>query len=498
MKSDCYKLRIPVIQLLFLQFFLISFFSFAQKSKEEKQIDVQIQTASDYALNFKTKELLQISKDILSKSEKSDYKRGLAQGNYYRALVLFHIGNYHKSIQYVKKSLEYTSDIEKDAQLHAQNYNLLGANYNRLELFTLASENIKKSIAILNKIETKDNKTLYTLSAGYTELSYTYDDLKESDSAYYFLKKQRKLLDKMTSKNIFRHRSLSDINMGNYFYMANKNDSARHYYTQAISVLEGKGHLYEVPAILGLGSVDLEQNKVDDALQHFLQAKKLMKEGKSTLGLSQAYQGLEMAYEKKGDYKNAKEYQLLYKRLDDSVAIANKIQRDSLINEVIKFEKEEQEQISNQRFMTISSVVGFIVILSSIGIFYFIRRKRKELITEKENIIHQKEEENHDLKQKVNESFEEVVQLAKDNSPEFFTRFREVYPHVVEKILQIDPQLRVTELTLCAYFFLGFTPKDVALYTFKSVHTVRNRRQNLRNKLNVPADESFDLWFKNL
>ncbi|MET3538448.1 hypothetical protein [Chryseobacterium limigenitum] len=31
-----------------------------------------------------------------------------------------------------------------------------------------------------------------------------------------------------------------------------------------------------------------------------------------------------------------------------------------------------------------------------------------------------------ELKLKINESFEEVVQLAKDNSPEFFIRFQEV------------------------------------------------------------------------
>ena len=69
---------------------------------------------------------------------------------------------------------------------------------------------------------------------------------------------------------------------------------------------------------------------------------------------------------------------------------------------------------------------------------------------------------------------------------------------MIQKLLEIDPKLRVTELTLLAYFFLGFTSKDVALYTFKSTNTVRNRRQNLRNKLHLSTDENMELWLKSL
>lgn len=105
------------------------------------------------------------------------------------------------------------------------------------------------------------------------------------------------------------------------------------------------------------------------------------------------------------------------------------------------------------------------------------------------------EKENNSMK---NECFEEIIKLAKSNSPEFLTRFREVYPDLVAVLLDINPKFRISELTLCAYIFLGFTTKDIAAYTFTSINTVKVRKYNLRKKLNIPAEMNTEMWFKHL
>jgi len=76
-----------------------------------------------------------------------------------------------------------------------------------------------------------------------------------------------------------------------------------------------------------------------------------------------------------------------------------------------------------------------VMLLSVLFIKYYRARKvknyRKQLIETKEKELENREKEIVELHQKVNESFEEVANLAKSNSPEFFTRFCEVYPEVV-------------------------------------------------------------------
>ena len=105
---------------------------------------------------------------------------------------------------------------------------------------------------------------------------------------------------------------------------------------------------------------------------------------------------------------------------------------------------------------------------------------------------------NKELQEKANEYFEEITQLAKSNSPAFFARFQEIYPNFVSEIMKAEPKFRVSELTLCAFIYLGFKTKEIAEYTSTSIYTVKSRKTNLRKKLNVPARENFDVWMRNL
>jgi DNA-binding NarL/FixJ family response regulator len=123
-------------------------------------------------------------------------------------------------------------------------------------------------------------------------------------------------------------------------------------------------------------------------------------------------------------------------------------------------------------------------------------KKKDFLITKNTAAILQQDQQVRALKKKVNESFEEVIQLAKENSPEFWGRFQEVYPEFRERILIINPNLKTSELILCAYIYLGFNTKDIARYTFKAVQTIKNNKYNLRKRLNVPQQEDITLWMR--
>lgn len=234
------------------------------------------------------------------------------------------------------------------------------------------------------------------------------------------------------------------------------------------------------------------EKQFEKAIENYKKAEKYGKESKSVDEILTALNGLSRSYEK-------------YNNLEDAISYERKLSR--LQDSIINLENKNSNDILTEHNIFIKNILFFIFIVIIIIILFLgikiiknqhQRKKIQELIQLKENIIYEREEETQELKQKVNESFDEVIRLAKTNSSEFFTRFREVYPEVVIKLLEIYPKFRVSEITLCAYIYLGFNSKDIALYTFKSVNTVRSRKYNLRKKLNISPEENMELWLKSL
>ncbi|MGV0919985.1 helix-turn-helix transcriptional regulator [Empedobacter falsenii] len=86
--------------------------------------------------------------------------------------------------------------------------------------------------------------------------------------------------------------------------------------------------------------------------------------------------------------------------------------------------------------------------------------------------------------------------MAKSNSPHFWSRFQEVYPNFIYKLLEINPNLKNSELTFLAYFYLGFTTKDIAIYTHKALKTIENNRYNIRKRLSLSSDKDLIIWLK--
>lgn len=100
------------------------------------------------------------------------------------------------------------------------------------------------------------------------------------------------------------------------------------------------------------------------------------------------------------------------------------------------------------------------------------------------------------IEKSKHQTFDEIIRLAKNNSPEFWAYFQEQYPEFRKKILELNANLKVSELIFCAYIFLGFTTKDIAKYTFKAVQTIKNNKNNLRKRLNISAQDDTTLWLR--
>lgn len=93
---------------------------------------------------------------------------------------------------------------------------------------------------------------------------------------------------------------------------------------------------------------------------------------------------------------------------------------------------------------------------------------------------------------------DEIITLAKGNSPYLLNKSRLAYPAFFNKIYTIQANLKNSELIFCIYLKLNFTTKEIATYTFVTPKAIQNRKNRLRKKLSIPSDVDIYKWFNNL
>lgn len=90
---------------------------------------------------------------------------------------------------------------------------------------------------------------------------------------------------------------------------------------------------------------------------------------------------------------------------------------------------------------------------------------------------------------------EEIIRLAKDNSPRLLSKFKISYPDFFEKLATIEPNLQNSELIFCIYLRLNLTTKEIATYTFVTPKAIQNRKNRIRKKLNIASKVDIYKWF---
>ncbi|WP_143736275.1 helix-turn-helix transcriptional regulator [Moheibacter sediminis] len=183
--------------------------------------------------------------------------------------------------------------------------------------------------------------------------------------------------------------------------------------------------------------------------------------------------------------------------LSDSILISD---TQSVTAEVDKLMNEERERLKTFRnriyYLLLFLFLGFVVKAYFMYRYYKkTKRQRAQMLLENKNLQMTKKE-NKELQQKINTSFDEVIQLAKENSSEFLIRFQEVYPHCYYKLVHLYPDLQTSEIKFCAMLYLNFSTKDIAEFTFVTPKAVQNRKNRLRKKLNISSDEDLNVWMK--
>jgi len=489
------------MKLSFYLFFLVlSVFVFGQTKYEMKKVDSLLDVSAELAYQDQLVAAIKTARQALALAKQKRYSKGIAEGNIYIAYPLLYLNMYNESLKYAKIGEKYIP--ENDYTLKADIKNIVASIYVEMKLYDKAKEEFLEKIKLSHQITDKADRLEY-LNISYLQLGSLYDKKKDIDSSLYYHRlciagyEQQSKIDKD-----FNHYSFSSahLSLAILFLKQKKVDSAEAHIHSAAQILEKCQHSNKEYLWYASGKLAYEKKEYEKALLFINEAIQYDKKRNPSGDIRDLYQLLAEVYAAMNRPEKEKEYLNKYIKLNDSLDRENAKIMDFVIHDILDEKDDEQRKQTNKVCLLVS--ISILIILLCIYLAYKVvlndKKARETELMEKEQRLLEKEQEAKEMQKKINNCFEEVVSLAKENHPEFFIRFQEVYPEFVSRLLLTSPGLKTTELKFCAFLFLNFSTKDIAEFTFTSPRTVQTRKYNIRKKLNIPARTDIYLWIQNM
>ena len=471
---------------VFFFFVISSVLVFAQ---EQKPID---KLSKEYEFSLIRKglfeEVLLLNMKLVEKAKKNNDEEAIALGYIRIASVLCNFGENLESLRYLDLANNIVFDDGYD-NLKIRVLANYGRNYSALKINKKAVECFDKSIEICKNLKSYDQNLLSFLYINKADAFL--DTQYETDSTLVYLHKAIKI-----KENPFKYAVVA-----NYYLKENVNiDSAKVYLDKSKVLILGDNNIteyYKATVIHADANFNKAIGNYKKAIVLYKESLNIYKKIKKIEEVKLSHKLISETYSQLNDEDNSHKYLISYTKITDSINARYNQNIDVVIGNFLS-DQEKEYQKKEKKYNSLIVVVITFFLSVVLFIVYNYRKKRRKIIEEKEQIINQKNIESKKLKQKLNVAFDEVILLAKKNDSSFLVRFQEVYPNVCEKLLENNPKLVNTELTLCAMVWLNFSSKDIASYTNVQPKTVQTKKYRLRKKLNIPENINIYTWLKNL
>nr|WP_314498765.1 hypothetical protein [uncultured Chryseobacterium sp.] len=147
-----------------------------------------------------------------------------------------------------------------------------------------------------------------------------------------------------------------------------------------------------------------------------------------------------------------------------------------------------------------------ILLLMTVNLFFILEKKAGYFFIYHRNLL--KSERIHHLNTEVNrlkkiltkEDFsdvkiEEVIKLIHVNDVVFVEKFEKLFPDFFIELHDIaSVPLTVSDLKFCAMLKLGFSTKQIAIYTDSTIKSVEGKKYRLRKKLRISSGSNSKNW----
>lgn len=473
---------------------LLTLKTFANDSKKQ-EVD---------SLLKKTKELidagqllphLETAIEALNLSNAANYDDGKAKSRFYIAEGLVNLGLFKeglKHLELIKSTNHYKEKILMQSEVHR----VLGRAYGGLMLYQQAVREFRLQLGLIKNLTGLKQKLSYQFT--YENLSVVFDHLKQLDSVEkYSLLQLENLRDFDEKKEPMRYLIVYD-NLGQLYLNKRDFSNAQRYLDKAMALVEK----YKIPVLFNTmqlsGNLELAKGNYRQAAVFYEKSLENKRKIGIRNGIKNSYRQLADCYREGNlDKTKADEYEMAFSRLNDSLERENRQVVDQVLNQILKL-KDEESDTKVSKSLRISIII-LIVLIIAVTFFVWRVRHNRKLLGQKEEALQETETLNKELTEQIGENkFNNLIDLAKSNNPEFLTLFAELYPQFIQALKTLDPNIRTTELEFCAMAFLNFSTKNIAEYTFVTIRAVQVRKNRLRKKLEIPSDADFNTWMRGL
>lgn len=484
--------------LLPVLFLLSNTFVCQAQDNEIKKIDELLQKSENSFRNLNDLDQLRYAKQANVLARKINNSQRITESYFSMARSLSFLEMQKESFIYINKAFAQPYS-KKSTLIQARLKDIKTYNYYHLGLHTQAKKELADIVNLLK--DDKSKKAILLLQKTYLIIA-----IYKKDSARYYAQLCFNKLKQLPEKEVYLE--LSDLYraLGAQFLKKDK-DSSFYYFNKSLQINQKYHHPVLLLDYIAFGDYYSEQKQYKEAISYYQKAIQNIREQSATPELSannDLYKKISDLYGKTGEKEKQIKYEQIYFGLQKKL-IAERNKNINYALHVILNDKQNQYKDSeNRNNIYILTGIGILFIIFFLG--YRLLRKKTERTfpetsrapQENDDMTERQNTEIDEFQITANAAYQEIIELAKNNDASFYFRFQEAYPEFQKKLLEYNSGLRISELTFCAYIFLGFNTKDIAKYTFKSVHTIRNRKQNIRKKFNILPDQDIKLWLINL
>jgi len=425
---------------------------------------------------------------MLEKVKKENYKKGIIWVYTNLADEYLNIGKPDEAIKYLNIAKTLSDKYSTDNFTVGSIYQVYSRIYDVLNLYEIALKYNSKAIYYGENIENRYEKKKF-LQYSYAVRGTYYYNIENKDSAIIYMKK---------SNQIYESPGIISTIANHYIDFSPNQDSARKYLNHALQVIKKNDKKIDTHQIsvtyYYYGIFFMREKDYSNAVIYLEKSLLYNKAENNKEHLQNIYKNLALCYKNLGDKNKEKE------SLENLIKVTDTINKSQKKTIQISIKRSEQEKTEEKKALKRKGLLyGGIVVFFSVlllSYLYYQNKKKKKVIIESKEIISRKEDETLELKSRIGDAHEEIMQLAKTNDIGFLTKFQEVYPHVSKRLLEINPDLTQANLTFCALIWLGFSSKDIAEFTFMQHRSVQIKKSRLRKKLNLGSDVDLYQYLK--
>ncbi len=481
-------------QFLFLILLLFTLKAVAGNDRK-REVDSLLAKSMEFASRGDLVTYIETAIKALNLANAANYDEGKAKSGSYLAEGLITVGLFKEGLKQLDR-IESTNFYKNEIFMQSEVHRLRGRAYGGLMLDQQALREFRVQQGLISKLT--GEKQIKSYQFNYENLAVVFQRLGQLDSMQKYTELQLANLKVFEEKDAAMRYQIVYENLGRLYVQKGDLVKAQQYLDKSLELIKK----YKIPVVLNtynaLGLLEKTRGNLKKAAAFYEESLEKKRAAGSRIGMKNSYRELADFYRTTNfDKAKADHYEMAFSRLNDSLENENRQVVDQVLNQILQL-KDQESETKVSKAATISILV-LILLLGTVTFFVWRTRHNRRILGQKEEALQETETINKELTEQIGENkFNNLIELAKSNNPEFLTLFTELYPQFIQALKTFDPKMRSTELEFCAMAFLNFSTKNISEYTYVTIRAVQVRKNRLRKKLEIPSEADFNNWMREL